>query len=125
MTIEELAVWFQDEAQFCGCGAPEVAAETLAKLLELSRPYSLAAQQSLVTDEGARYLLLYWLDAMGLTEHGGSVDGAWLTEKGTELLAALTVERERDEFETLFEQRCIHGVLVTEATHDCMAQESP
>lgn len=37
------------------------------------------------TNNPARLLqcvLLYWLDCLGYTEHGGSVFGSWLTEKG-------------------------------------------
>lgn len=33
----------------------------------------------------AREFTRYWMDKEGLTEHGGGVGGAWLTEKGSKL----------------------------------------
>lgn len=51
-------------------------------------------------DDPARLLqcvLLYWLDCLGFTEHGGSVYGSWLTEKGRcarDVLAVACIEKE-------------------------------
>ncbi|TXH49494.1 MAG: hypothetical protein E6Q97_22605 [Desulfurellales bacterium] len=37
----------------------------------------------------ARYFTLYVLDQKGFIEHGGSVGGGWLTDKGKDMLADL------------------------------------
>ena len=41
----------------------------------------------LPVDDVGSLLVRYVLDAMGLTEHGGSVFGCWLSEEGASLLA--------------------------------------
>jgi hypothetical protein len=40
-------------------------------------------------EKGGVYFMHYWLDKEDLTEHGGSVGGAWLSEKGEEILRYL------------------------------------
>lgn len=66
----------------------------------------------------ARYWILYDLDRMKLSEHGGSVDGSWLTDKGREVLDAL---QEEDIDELADEHWCIHGFSVEDANHNCFA----
>jgi hypothetical protein len=39
--------------------------------------------------EGAEYFMKYWMDNEGLTEHGSSVNGAWLEDDGYKLLELL------------------------------------
>jgi len=39
------------------------------------------------------YFLLYELDRLGLTDHGSSVWGCWLTDRGRDLLAELDSSR--------------------------------
>jgi len=38
---------------------------------------------------GLAYGYLYMLDVLELTEHGGTVGGCWLTDKGKEVLTAI------------------------------------
>lgn len=99
----------------CGCGSPEAWAQFLLNVL--SDP-----SQTRGMDDGLRYFVLYTLDAMGLTEHGSSVDGWWLTEKGREVQSALLHETE-DEFAGLFPEEpvCIHGYDTSDKSHDCFA----
>lgn len=47
-------------------------------------------------------LVLGHLDCQELTEHGGTIEGAWLTEKGEEIKQALERE-ESDGFAALME----------------------
>lgn len=127
MTRQELRVFLQDH--FCGCGDPEAASATLLALLRMHpmyEPQSQAALRALIPDEGARYLLLYWMDRADLTEHGGSVNGAWLTEIGERVRDALVCE-EADGFEALSESSCVHGFSIEsdEGEHDCMSSGSP
>lgn len=91
---------FLDE-HFCGCGSPPDAYGALLRLLRLHPLHSnRAAFDEWITDSGVEYLLLYWLDHAGLTEHGGTVGGAWLTPKGESVCAALARE-EGDGFDNL------------------------
>lgn len=121
MSREELSVFLQE--WFCGCGNPEDAADALLRLLRLHPMYEHGKElDEWVGDNGLAYLLLYSLDRYDLTEHGGSVMGAWLTEKGTAVRDALARE-EADEFEELFTQRCVHGFDIDDESHDCMAAD--
>jgi hypothetical protein len=122
VTRQELRVYLK--SWFCGCGNLEDAAATLLRLLRLHPLYhgwgELAAW---IPDDGVRYLLLYALDRDELTEHGYVVTGAWLTEKGEAVKAALEAE-EPDGFLDLFEQSCVHGFDITDTDHDCMAADA-
>lgn len=115
MTLQELRVFLQ--LWFCGCGQPEAAAERLRDLLALHPLYEHRdAFKVLVPDDGLEHLLLYTLEYFDLTEHGGSVGGGWLTDKGKAVLGALN----RDTFEVICAQSCIHGYAVeTVELDDC------
>lgn len=78
---------------WCGCGMPEAAAAWLRRALEAHPSYEHQAVQRSVwgEDAGREYVLRYLLDHAAFTEHGGSVGGAWLTERGERVLAALQV----------------------------------
>lgn len=123
MTREELRINVLD--YWCGCGNPELACAALLRLLKLHPLYDNRAEfEEWIADDGVGYLLFYQLDHMELTEHGGSVGGAWLTPKGGAALKAL--ERESaDDFEALNEPYCIHGYDDTAVDHDCMNAGEP
>jgi hypothetical protein len=101
MTRPELRVFLG--GWFCGCGNPEDAAAALLRLLNL-HPLSDHRDEfeKWVPDSGLQYLLLYSLDRYELTEHGGTVGGAWLTSKGEAVRDALARE-EGDGFAALTE----------------------
>ena len=95
------AVWFE-VLNFCGCGDPNASARFIGRLLTENsvrfddgkpRPASIEDAKKLVLEEPetAGLTLLYLLDAFNLTEHGGSVNGAWLTPLG-EQVAKLFLE---------------------------------
>lgn len=122
MTRQELRVALDE--WFCGCGCPEDAAGALLRLLRLHPLYEHYDElRAWVPDLGVQYLLLYQLDRLELTEHGGSVGGAWLTDKGTEVRDALAREQ-ADTFEALLAQHCIHGFDIDDDSHDCAAADS-
>lgn len=122
MTREELRVVISD--WFCGCGSPEAACKSLLRLLSLHPMYDhWRDAEAWVGDEGLLYLLLYQLDRLELTEHGGSVSGAWLTPKGEAVRDALGRE-EADGFEALNGEYCVHGYDVSDRDHDCMKADS-
>lgn len=111
MTRAELNVFFQE--WFCGCGNPEVAAETLRVVLTLHPLYDHQKEiDALIPNDGVRLLLLYTIDHFDLTEHGTGIGGGWLTDKGKSVLAALEREKALDNYASLFEQSCIHGVSI-------------
>lgn len=76
-----------------GCGAPWAAANWLRRALEAHPAWEKQSVQRAVwgDDDGRAYVLRHMLDHAALTEHGGSVGGAWLTERGERVLAALQV----------------------------------
>lgn len=119
MTRQGLRVYLQ--GWFCGCGDPYSAAGALLKLLALHPLHESKSQSELnrwITDYGVIYLLLYKLDSDELTEHGGTVAGAWLTDKGKAVLEALSVEAHND-FQDLLSPSCIHGYDFEDTTHSC------
>lgn len=85
----------------CGCGQPTAGIQRLLDLLRLHPLYEHQAElQQLLPDDGIRMLVLGQLDCADLTEHGATIEGAWLTEKGEAVKAALEAE-EADSFEGL------------------------
>ena len=103
---------------FCGCGNPELACARLRDILKLHPLYdNREALKALIPDTGMEMLVLYFLDHLDLTEHGGGIGGAWLTDKGKAVLEAL--EREAgDGFETLTGMCCVHGYSVELDDHE-------
>ena len=106
-TLPQLRVFLQK--YFCGCGQPESAVERLRDLLRWHHRENggYKGREAAVNDAGFEMLLLYFLDHMGLTEHGGSVGGAWLTAEGEGVLGAL--ERLGEDVEPATQSCCIHG----------------
>jgi len=89
---------------FCGCGDPQMVADLVVRLLtegkrwddqpDLVRPCGVEAATAIIKQnpEAAAWALLYMLDHWQLTEHGGSVNGAWLTLRGTQVAAILAAD---------------------------------
>lgn len=114
MTLQELRVFLGE--WFCGCGNPEIALRRLRDLLAIHPLYDHRPEfKDMIPDDGTQYLVLYMLDRMELTEHGVSVGGAWLTDKGKAVLEAI------DTFgvEKATEQCCIHGNGLDDACPQC------
>lgn len=107
MTRDELMDFLSEEAGFCGCAQPVDAfkflRDTLFLINELKEEvwndlsgetydeWSNKFYHSLLGSKerpGLSCWWLYWIDHIGLTEHGGSVPG-WLTTKGKEVLKAM------------------------------------
>lgn len=110
------------ELPICGCGRPEISYEMFWKWLYYCKKskeiynknegnFEKYLEEMLLdsvcteidkakvseTDlEGAYAIINEVLDQLGCTEHGSSWYGSWLTEKGEEMLKALTIAREND-----------------------------
>ena len=81
-----MAIIFDDEFidnlfemfNFCPCGQPTIFIYQLGEYLEL------VEKKAEIPEEYTAYM--YLCDRERLTDHGGSVMSAWLTEKGEKLL---------------------------------------
>lgn len=79
---EDLINYIMDEIfDFCVCGRPFIFVEQLYEYL------TIVDKGELPDDKYTAYM--YLCDKAELTEHGGSVIGAWLTDKGKTLLKQL------------------------------------
>lgn len=78
---------------FCGCGAYEDAEQAMRELFSLFKNDD---ELNLIDrdkwnefvekhGEGFTTLMLYWMNELGLAEHGGSVGGSWLSPLGVEV----------------------------------------
>jgi hypothetical protein len=94
--------------EWCGCGQPwaaldyvrlrleDIAEEGPEHVRELNSPEWHAfwekrseRRTKLFPLPGSDYFFWYWADDLGLTEHGGGVGGAWMTDYGREVLGLL------------------------------------
>lgn len=88
---------FLDWVGFCGCGSPgpvvlgkiKTALSWFCGVRDGSGAAPLSPMLVLPPAEARDDFLLYLLDAWGLTQHGGSVYGSWLTPDGERLRVAL------------------------------------
>lgn len=87
---------------WCGCGQPQTAVLYLLTILHFIDDRSenrfngqWPSLDGLFASPGERYFVLYTLNSLGITEHGGGVDGSWLTGDGKELLDELKAYRAR------------------------------
>lgn len=81
----------REKFSFCGCGCPEDAYDLIRNILQLCPLYEnwesgtsngAKVQEILGGIDGTFYLVLYAIDSLDLIEHGGSIGGSWLTQKG-------------------------------------------
>lgn len=105
--IEESLKEFYHEIGLCGCGNPEFTYEVIRQILniqskrfdsaetykERQKHFSDLCNSSMDNENyyGLIQFVLYILDDKGFLEHGGSIGGAWLSEKGTIYLDLLNV----------------------------------
>lgn len=77
----------------CGCGDPVAADRLVVDLLAVFAdwaPDRARRVEALIGgSEGAQQIVLASLDHAGLTEHGGTVWGSWLTDRGKWVLWAV------------------------------------
>ncbi len=107
--------WFE-QLHFCGCGVQGGVIGIFRDAMQIMHHRSAA-----IDDEGAwmagyeklknllggddnpfYYLVMYTLDAHDLTEHGGSVGGSWLSDKGRALLAGMA-NKTNDELDKMLQ----------------------
>ena len=72
---------------FCPCGTPDIFVNQLYKYLKLVEARTLPDDKYIAYE--------YLADKVRLTDHGTSVLGAWLTDKGETLLKRMEEDNER------------------------------
>lgn len=95
--------FYYSRLNWCGCGDPDLAKETVRKFLDAHRDFD-NRQKKLQTYFGVEYVfenallecLAYTMDAAEFTEHGTSIFGAWLTEDGEDFLYCLEHAKEEE-----------------------------
>lgn len=87
----------------CGCGSPSTAIKYVMEILSIinkGTPDDRTDQESwglsrkeleaFFKSEGEYYFVLYNLDHLGFLEHGSSIGGSWITDKGKKFLEDAT-----------------------------------
>jgi hypothetical protein len=85
---EHLYRLIADDFSFCGCGNPDGVYELVRDILDLAPFYEDPGKvrELIGGSDATYYAVLYFIDRSGLIEHGGSVGGSWLSEKGKHYL---------------------------------------
>jgi len=76
--------FYYNELNFCGCGSPSEIMEVIFILLKGDN-----FEQFGKLEYGVKTLVFNILDSLEYMDHGSSIGGAWLTEKGKSLYEAL------------------------------------
>lgn len=87
--LEHLNRLFYSEIRMCGCGYPDAAIKLTHDILTATRARNLDDLSTLIGTRGAIQIVMGALDEAGLTEHGTSFNGSWLTPKGEYALGLL------------------------------------
>lgn len=66
----------------CGCGSPGMCWDSLIWYLEICT----SKENYFNTENSFELFFMYVISHLGLTEHGTSIYGSWITEKGKECL---------------------------------------
>lgn len=78
---------------FCGCGD---STRNLRYIKEQLEKINKGSVYEINEDNAVFYFFLYWADKEELIEHGCSVGGSWLTDKGKEVLRLINESLERE-----------------------------
>jgi hypothetical protein len=77
---------------FCGCGCLTLSADFIKEVLncfeeeeDLSPHLNLDKLEEYTNNKGITDFILHFLDTYGITDHGSSVYGSWLTLEGQKL----------------------------------------
>lgn len=91
---EFLKSFFIEAFNFCGCGCLHMSIKFIRDVLNcyedreednLSPYLNLDKAEEVCGNEDITDFMLHWLDSVGLTDHGISIYGSWLTKKGEAL----------------------------------------
>lgn len=89
---EFLKSFFVEIFDFCGCGCLSMSIKFVRDILNcyedeegLSPYLNLDKAKEVCGNDNITDFMLHWLDTVELTDHGSSVYGSWLTNKGKAL----------------------------------------
>lgn len=91
MTDDEefLSLFFAEAFEFCCCGCLSMSIKFVRDILKcyedeegLSPHLNLDKAKEVCGNDNITDFILHWLDTVKLTDHGSSVYGSWLTDKG-------------------------------------------
>lgn len=88
-----------DDIGICGCGDPDSVLDMLEEYLEKKSDYMSFKDQIAFAEKYHEELMLfmmYIMDNKGFTDHGSSVYGSWLTDKGKHFLELLKKEKNNE-----------------------------
>ena len=85
---------------FCCCGCPKDAVLAVKEMLDWCGE-DIESRKSPSEFTNYQKFMLYFLDNKGYTEHGGSVNGSWLTNDGKDILQFINYALEQDEKDEL------------------------
>ena len=99
-----------EELKICGCGLPEYTINIIRDILIIIHETNIEMRQESILNllginednhnvYGLYQYLLYTLDEAGYITHGSSIGGAWITDKGIDLLFKLINIEETDYYE--------------------------
>ena len=103
--IAVLKWYYFEKLGWCGCGCPGEAMRTVAKYLEarsLTYPDNKERLKEYFQngdDDPLVLCLAYEMDRAGLTEHGTSIYGCWLTDDGKYFLWAIQEAEKQGELD--------------------------
>lgn len=94
------------ELNICGCGCPENVYRLIHAVLK-----EILESRVRVNDEVGYYdYMIYQLNEQGFLEHGSSIFGSWITEKGKKLIEALDeMAKYNYEYLDFFEANLVPG----------------
>lgn len=98
-----------DELSICGCGNPKMVYGLIHVVMK-----EILKSSSVKVDDYVGYYdymyMIYQLNEQGFLEHGSSIYGSWVTEKGEKLIEALDEMAKYDyEYEDFFEANLVSG----------------
>lgn len=74
-----------DKLKICGCGSSVQSAILIWNILKIFDSKEWNKIDKIGIDE-KMFIILYWMESFGWTEHGGSISCSWLTDDGRKLL---------------------------------------
>ena len=89
---------FWHSTHFCGCYDNSIPLGSIRKTMraiEENRHWTDPEKDTVLGFEFMTFML-YWLDAIRLTEHGCGIRGSWFTDKGKALLAFFNAHTEEE-----------------------------
>lgn len=94
-----------DELNICGCGNPELVYKLIHDTMK-----EISENGVCLDATNYYYFMIYQLNHMGFLDHGSSIYGSWVTDKGKDLIKALEEMRKFDyNYQNFYEDNFLAG----------------